>query len=523
MDRMGHYRRMMMGIADRLRARVQLAVTDDALTLASIAGRAASVHGNRVLITTPTGTCWTASQAAAAVEHASAVLSAKVNPGDRVLVDLPNGPELVLGCLAVCRAGGVAVPVNDASTDIERAHVQHDCGSKLTLSDPSLLAPRELSSTHTISHECNPADVAVLLYTSGTTGKPKGAALTHRGLLSSTRRLALLPTGLRRDEIVMALPLAHIMGFAGFLGALTAGLPAYVIPRFRPNDVLDAIEQRRSTMFVGVPTMYRMLLEAGAQSRDLTSIRVWMSGADAMPPELARQFQKMGATITLPLIGSALGEALFFEGYGMVELSGAAIVKVTPPYAGGRFSRARGMSMPGYRTRIVDKNDRTVRIGQIGELLVTGPGILDGYYGDEAATAAARTSDGWIRTGDLARRGAAGTVEFIGRAKDVIKVGGYSVYAAEVQAAIESIEGIAEAAVVALPDPRKGERVAAAIRLLPSAHVDPEEVKKSLADSLAAYKVPSVVVILDVLPLTTTGKVRRNELQALLEKASPLP
>lgn len=509
-----------MGFVEHLRARVQLAVMDEGLTLASLADRAAALHGNRMLIATPSGVGWTAAQAAGAVEHASSVLHGRVKAGDRVLVDLANGPELVLGCLAVCRAGGVAVPVNDASTDIERAHVKRDSGSKITLNDPSLLAPREPSRAHTVSHERNPADVAVLLYTSGTTGKPKGAALTHRGLLASTRRLALLPTGLRRDEIVTALPLAHIMGFSGLLSTLTAGLPAYVMPRFRPNDVLDAIEQRRATMFVGVPTMYRMMIEAGAKNRDLKSVRVWMSGADAMPPDLARQFQKMGASITLPLTGLPLGEALFFEGYGMVELSGAAIMKVTPPYSGGRFSRARGMSMPGYRTRIVDDHDSTVRIGQIGELLVTGPGVLDGYFGDEAATAATRTADGWVRTGDLARRGVAGTVEFIGRAKDVIKVGGYSVYAAEVQAALEGIEGVLEAAVVALPDPRKGERVAAALRVLPSAMIDPEAVKKTVAESLAAYKVPSVIVIVDELPLTTTGKIRRNELRALLEKAS---
>ena len=505
-----------MTFADRLKARAQLALTDDGLTLASLASRVAAAHGDRALIATPSGSSWTAAQIAGAVEHASASLSARIDAGDRVLVDFPNGPELVLGCMAVCRAGGVAVPVNDASTDIERAHVKRDCGATLVLTDASLLAPREISRAHTISHEQNPADVAVLLYTSGTTGKPKGAALTHRGLLSSTRRLALMPTGLRRDEVVMALPLAHVMGFAGFLSTLTAGMPAFVIPRFRPDTVLDAIEQRRSTIFVGVPAMYRMMLEAGAQKRDLTSVRVWMSGADAMPPDVARQFQRFGATATLPIIGAPVGQAMFVEGYGMVELSGAAIMKVTPPYAGGLLSKARGVTMPGYRTRIVDENDATVKVGQVGELLVTGPGVLDGYYGDTAATSATRTADGWIRTGDLARRGPAGTVEFVGRAKDVIKVGGYSVYAAEVQAALEAIDGVAEAAVVALADARKGERVAAAVRALPGATLDPAQLQTAAAESLAAYKVPSVIVVVDELPRTTTGKIKRNELRDLL-------
>ena len=508
-----------MGFADRLKARAQLAVSDEGLTLASLASRVAAAHGDRILVTTPSGTAWTANQVAGAVEHASGAIRSRITGGDRVLVDYPNGPELVMACLAVCRAGGVAVPVNDASTDIERAHVRRDCGATLTITDPTLLAPREIPRAHTISHEQNPADVAVLLYTSGTTGKPKGAALTHRGLLTSTRRLALVPTGWRRDEAVMALPLAHVMGFAGFLSTLTAGIPAYVISRFRPNDVLDAIEQRRSTVFVGVPTMYRMLLEAGAQKRDLTSIRVWMSGADAMAPELAKQFQRMGASATLPLFGIAVGEAMFVEGYGMVELSGAAIMKITPPYAGGLLTKARGVTMPGYQTRIVDNDDVTVNVGQIGELMVKGPGVLDGYYGDQAATDATRTADGWVRTGDLARRGPARTVEFVGRAKDVIKVGGYSVYAAEVQAALEAIEGVAEAAVVALPEPRTGEKVAAAVRPLPGITLNPGELRTTLADSLAAYKVPSVIVIVDELPRTTTGKIRRNELKDILAKS----
>lgn len=510
-----------MGFADRLKARTQLALTDDTLTLASLSHRVAAAHGDRILITTPTGLAWTAEEVAGAVEHASSVIGAQIEPGDRVLIEFPNGPELVLACLAICRAGGVAVPMNDASTANERDHVRKDSGATLTLTDPSLLAPRPIPLGHTASHEQNPADVAVLLYTSGTTGKPKGAALTHRGLLASTRRLALIPTGLRRDESIVALPLAHVMGFAGFLSTLVAGLPSYVFPKFRPLDVLDAIETRRATVFVGVPAMYRMLLEAGAPTRDLSSIRIWMSGADAMPPELARQFQKMGANVTLPLLGHSIGEALFVEGYGMVELSGAAIVKVTPPYAGGFLNKARGATLPGYHTRVVDEEGKTVPLGQVGELMVKGPGVLDGYFGDEAATRATRTTDGWVHTGDLARRGLAGTVTFVGRAKDVVKVGGYSVYAAEVQGAIEAIEGVAEAAVVGLPDARKGERVVAAVRAMPGVALDADDIVSQLTTSLTAYKVPSAVIIVDELPRTTTGKIKRNELKDLLSAAAP--
>ena len=505
-----------MGIIGRLRARAALALSDEALSLGTLSESVAAAHETKILITTADGLRWTANEIAGSIDHAAGFVRSHITKGDRVLVEFPNGPELVLGCLAVCRAGGVAVPLNDASTPAEREHVRRDSGATLTLSDPTIVSPRERPTARHLELEANPADVAVLLYTSGTTGKPKGAALTHRGLLSSTRRLALLPSGLRRDEAVIALPLAHVMGFAGFLGTMAAGVPVFVFRRFRPDDVLDAIERRRSTIFVGVPAMYRMMLEAGAAQRDLTSVRLWMSGADAMPAELARQFQRMGASATLPILGAPVGEALFVEGYGMVELSGAAIVKVSPPYAGGWLNRARGASLPGYKTRVVDDNDVTVKIGQIGELLVRGPGVLHGYHGDEKATAATRTADGWVRTGDLVRRGLGGTVEFVGRAKDVIKVGGYSVYAAEVQTALEAIDGVAEAAVVGLADPRRGESVAAAVRILPGRSLTPAFIRSAVGETLTPYKVPSLVVVVDDLPLTTTGKIKRAELRAAL-------
>jgi acyl-CoA synthetase (AMP-forming)/AMP-acid ligase II len=508
-----------MGFTDRLRARTRLALSDDSLTLARLATVVAESYEERVLVRTPSGSSWTATEIAGAVTFAADLIRRQISPHDRVLVEFPNGPALILGCMAVCAAGGVAVPVNDASTPSERAHVKKDSGATLTLTDPTIVDPRKVPTTHEVA-VVSPGDVAVLLYTSGTTGKPKGAALTHRGLLASTRRLALLPTGLRHDEIVMALPLAHVMGFAGFLSALTSGVATLVFSKFRPTDVLDAIETRRSSIFVGVPAMYRMLLEAGAAQRDLTSIRVWMSGADAMPSDLARQFQRMGATVTLPIVGASVGEALFVEGYGMVELSGAAIVKLTPPYAGGLLTKARGASLPGVKTRVVNESGTTVRVGQVGELWVTGPGVLDGYFGDKAATTAAVTDDGWVRTGDLVRRGIAGTVEFVGRAKDVIKVGGYSVYAAEVQAALEALPGVAEAAVTGLPDARKGERVAAAVRVRAAMTVDVDGLRGSLAESLAAYKIPSVIVVVDDLPRTTTGKIKRAELRDLLEASA---
>ena len=209
--------------------------------------------------------------------------------------------------------------------------------------------------------------MAALFYTSGTTGKPKGAALTHRALVGQVASAVLWPTRLHRDEAVIALPVAHIMGFAALIGLAVAGIPCYLLPKFNPVKVLDAIEARRATMFIGVPAMYRMLDEAHAAERDLTSVRVWASGADAMPPELAERFKKMGATITVPLLG-AMGEAMFAEGYGMVEVGGGVAAKVSPPFLGagsGPLGEALGFALPGYEMRVVD-DDRRRAAGRRG-------------------------------------------------------------------------------------------------------------------------------------------------------------
>ena len=253
------------------------------------------------------------------------------------------------------------------------------------------------------------------------------------------------PAPLRRDEMAFALPIAHIMGFAVLMGAACCGIPVYLLPHFRPVEVLDAIESRRATIFVGVPAMYRLMLEAGAADRDLTSVRVWGSGADAMPGELARTFKGFGATASLPLVGP-VGEAAFFEGYGMVEVGGGVAAKVSPPMMGLGLGESVGFQLPGYRFRVVDDEGDDVRTGGTGELWVHGPGVIKGYWNAPEVSAATVTEEGWLRTGDLVRKGPMGTVLFVGREKDVIKHGGYSVYALEVQEAIERHPEVAEVA-----------------------------------------------------------------------------
>ena len=452
-------------------------------------------------------------QAAKRVRRWAGGIAAKTTPGDVVVVATPNGYEQLLLCFAAARAGAIPAPVNAQMQRDELEHVVADSAATLVLR-----SPHQVDSAAPLdeAHRAHPDDVAAVFYTSGTTGKPKGAELTHRALVGQVLGAVAWPAPLHRDEAVIALPVAHIMGFSVLTGLACAGIPTYLLPKFNPVRVLDAIEHRRATMFVGVPAMYRMLLDAGAETRDLKSVRVWAAGADAMPAELAARFKKLGATATLPFLGS-MGEATFAEGYGMVEVGGGIAAKVSPPgfRVGARSAeRSVGFTLPGYRTRIVDGNDREVGPGQVGELLVKGPGVLKGYRGDPEASRAAVTDDGWLRTGDLVRRGPFGMLVFEGRKKHVVKHGGYSVYAVEVEQTLEQHPAVAEAVVVGLPDERLGEVPVAAVRLRSGANASTDDIAAWVAGRLADYKVPKRIVVVDHLPRTGTDKVQKT---AILE------
>ena len=321
----------------------------------------------------------------------------------------------------------------------------------------------------------------------------------------------LFPARLRRDEAVTGMPVAHIAGFSMLVQAAALGVPVYLLRKFRPDTALDAIEQRKATVFIGVPAMYRMMAEAGAETRDLSSIRLWASGADAMPFELAKKFQRLGASATLPFIGKSVGEAMFVDGYGMVELGGGVALKVLPPLL--PVSGAVAIPLPGFKMKVVDDEGRPVAGGTVGELVVKGPGVMRGYHGKRGATDEALTADGWMRTGDLARRRHLGLVELAGRKKDVIKHGGYSVFAVEVEAALGMHPAVAEAAVVGLPDERKGEVPVAAV-ILREGHTLTEAGLVAWADErLSDYKVPRRVLFVSELPRTGTDKVQKAELK----------
>lgn len=478
-------------------------------TLGTIMSSLAEVHGDRRLVEEAgSGLRVTYRQAAKRVNRWAGGVARRIDVGDRVVLATSNSYETFLLCLAVARAGGIPVPVNHRMRPDEVAHVVRDSGAALIVH-----AAGEVDGAEPLVDPVpvDPGEVAALFYTSGTTGTPKGAEITHRALIGTVAAAAAWPARLRRDEAVFSLPIAHIMGFIVLMTYACAGIPTYSIPHFRPDEVLDAIETRRATVFIGVPAMYRLMLEAGAEERDLTSVRLWGSGADVMPPELARTFKRLGATVTLPLIGP-VGEAIFAEGYGMVETAGGVAAKISPPLLDVGLGESVGFTLPGYKMRVVGDDGRDVGPGGVGELWVRGPGVIRGYWSAPDASAAVVTDDGWLRTGDLARKGPFGTVLFVGRQKDVIKHGGYSVYAVEVQQAIEAHPSVREAAVVGLPDEKLGEIPVAAVRLEPGVTLESLDLGAWLSERLADYKVPKRFVAVDDLPRTGTNKVQKAEL-----------
>ncbi|KLR60594.1 acyl-CoA synthetase (AMP-forming)/AMP-acid ligase II [Actinobacteria bacterium IMCC26207] len=487
-------------------------------TLADLMMRLAEMHGEKLFVTEEdeTGlsrriTFQQASEQVAAWTRAIRTLS---EPGRPVVIATANGIDQFMLCLAVSAAGGLPAPVNPQMSEAEVAHVIADSGASLVIRTPDELPVVEGS---TVLATPSPKDVAALFYTSGTTGKPKGAELTHQALVGQVSVAAMWPFTLRHDELVLALPVAHIMGFVALMGPAVAGIPIYFMQRFSPRRTLQIIEHRRCSAFIGVPAMYRTLLEAGAAEADLSSIRVWISGADVMPADLALKFKSFGASATLPGLGP-IGEAAFMEGYGMVEVGGNVATKLSPPMLPIGLGDSLGLSMPGWKFKVADRSGRGVLPGQVGELRLKGPGVLKGYWGDAQASSEALTEDGWLRTGDLVRSGPFGMVMFQGRAKAVIKSGGYSVYPVEVEADIEEHPDVLEAAVVGIPDAKLGEVPVAAVRLRPKAKVTPQELVVWAGVRMAQYKAPRRILIVEELPRTGTRKIQRDRLLPLFSE-----
>jgi acyl-CoA synthetase (AMP-forming)/AMP-acid ligase II len=467
---------------------------------------------------------------------AAALRDDGVGPGDRVLVLLDNRIDVALMTFSIARAGAIPVPVNHRLTAAEVAGVLRTTGANRALVDPafgdrlppgtSLRTSDELGDRLRAAPDLrldpdptlDPDATAVLLTTSGTTGAPKAAALTSRGLLGALGRLTALPVGWERgpragrDRVLAVLPLTHVMGFSTLLGAMSAGVPLVRRARFDPHEVLHLIELHRPNVVVAVPTMYADLEAAGAAQRDLASVQLWVAAADAMPTERARRFQRFGSLARVT--GAHLGSAAFLDVFGMVELSGPAAIRLFPPTVVGALPvPPLAVALPGVEVRAVDDDGHALGAGQLGHLQWRGMGVLRGYEGDDADGPSA---DGWFGAGDRGRVWRGGVLQLVGRDRDRLKVSGFSVFPAEVEDELHGGPGVAELAIVGVPDERTGDRLVALV--VPAVDFDPAAFRVWAHDQVTGYRRPRDVVVIDALPRGAHGKLDREAATVIAQR-----
>jgi long-chain acyl-CoA synthetase len=446
--------------------------------------------------------------------------------GDRVALMLPNGPEFPALYYGILRAGGIVVPMNPLLKSREIAYQLSDCAVRWAFvvegpatAEATTAAEGTTATVLTVPTDrpgellgevlsepvgglaavpaSGPAedDTAVILYTSGTTGTPKGAQLTHAGLVRNTQICAEQLFRLSCEDIVLGcLPLFHIFGQSCAMNAaISAGARLTLEPRFDAAHVLQTIEAQRVTVFAGVPTMYGALLAAAADGadrpRDTSSLRLALSGGAALPVEVLHGFE---GAFGCPVL----------EGFGMSETS--PVVSFNHPDR-PRKAGSVGTPIEGVQMRLADVRDG------VGELCVRGHNVMAGYWGRPEATAEA-VVDGWLHTGDLARVDEDGYYYIVDRKKDMIIRGGYNVYPREIEEVLHEHHDIAEAAVIGVPHPALGEEIAAAVVLRPGATATEDDLREFVRARVAPYKYPREVWLLDSLAKGATGKILKRDI-----------
>jgi long-chain acyl-CoA synthetase len=449
--------------------------------------------------------------------------------GDRVGVMLPNVPEFAVCYFGVLRAGGVVVPMNPLLKDREVSYYLTDAGATLLFAwheladdaskgaadagtecvvvDPTGFAELlgDLSPVTEVV-EVDGDDTAVLLYTSGTTGKPKGAELRHDNLRTNAVTTAETVCALTSDDVLLgALPLFHAFGQTCALNAaVCVGASLSLLPRFDPGQALEVLSADRVTVFEGVPTMFNALLHfPGRADHDVSALRLCVSGGAAMPAEVMRGFEEeFGCDI--------------LEGYGLSETS--PVASFNHP---GRERKPGTIGTPlrGVEMKVVDDDGQDLPSGEPGEIVIRGENVMRGYWNRPDATAEA-VRDGWFHTGDIATVDTDGYFTIVDRKKDLIIRGGMNVYPREVEEVLYEHPDVAEAAVVAVPHPSLGEDVGAAVVLRDGGSATPDDLRDWVKERVAAYKYPRQVWLLDELPKGPTGKLLKREIEVPADVSS---
>lgn len=456
----------------------------------------------------------------AALGVAGSLQARGVAPGDRIGMVLPNVLSFPVVFYGALLAGAVVVPMNPLLKAREVEYYLRDSGARLVVAlepaEPVVeaaaavgvdavtvgpVSPDALLGTDppAAAVERSGDDLAVILYTSGTTGQPKGAELTHANLAGNCRTTAETLTESTPDDVIMGcLPLFHVFGLTcGLNTAVLSGSLLTLVPRFDGATALSVIERDRVTIFEGVPTMFAgMLHSEGAAGRDVSSLRSCVSGGSAMPVEVMRSFEETFGCIVL-------------EGYGLSETS--PVASFNHPHA-ERKPGSIGTPIAGVEMRLVDDDGTDVAAGEVGEIAIRGENVMRGYWQRPEETAKS-IPDGWFRTGDLARKDEDGYFFIVDRKKEMIIRGGYNVYPREIEEALYEHPAVAEAACIGISHPELGEEVAAAVALKPGADADADELREFVKARVAAYKYPRHVWLVDALPKGPTGKILRRSVE----------
>ncbi len=459
---------------------------------------------------------------------ARALVGLGVGPGDRVAVQAEKSVEALALYLAASRAGAVYLPLNMAYTRDELAYFVADAAPRLLVVDPArrdalgslaggqagtrmetlgaardgtLMAMADRDVTDFDDVPRGPGDLAAILYTSGTTGRSKGAMLTHDNLLSNALTLVDLWRFTPDDVLLHALPIFHTHGlFTATNTLLAAGGAILFLPRFDAAEVLRLMP--RATAMMGVPTFYtRLLAEPGLEAA-ARGLRLVVSGSAPLLADTHAAFR------------ARTGQAIL-ERYGMTETN----MTTSNPYDGPRVPGRVGPALPGVGVRVVDPaSGAPLAAGQTGMVQIRGPNVFAGYWRNPERTAAEFTLDGWFVSGDLGQFDDTGSLAIVGRAKDLVITGGYNVYPREVEEAIDALPGVVESAVIGLPDADLGEAVTAVIVRAREGGPDEAAVLAALGGTLARFKQPRRVVFLDELPRNAMGKVQKAALRARLTR-----
>lgn len=458
-------------------------------------------------------------------QYANYLKKLDIKAKDKVMLICPNSPEFIYSYLSVVKNGSIIIPINLQLTMAEIVHLIKDSEVSCMMIHPIILQKMKLTKEaiqkrlgiaiivldedfqknianmpdDNVEDFLDENAVSTFLYTSGTTGKPKAAMLTHKNLVLNAEQCQIVLHGVQADNYMCVLPMFHVFAFtACVLNPLLSGATITILEKFHPKEVIASLLNDDITVFMGVPTMYVVLLSACRNNNiSFPTLRLAVSGGATMPVEVLRQAK---STLKLPVV----------EGYGLTEASPAVCFN---PLDGVQKEGSIGRPVPYIQCKVVDENDKELPVGEVGELIAKGENVMIGYFNQEEETRKT-LRNGWLHTGDLVKKDEEGYIYIVDRKKDLIIVSGMNVYPREIEEVLYRHPKVKEAAVVGIDDKLRGEYIKAFIVLKEEETCTQKEISNYLKAHIARYKIPRSIEFIQELPKNSTGKIQKQALKS---------